>query len=122
MRSTFPSLTCKSNIRPTSAASSAHQDERTRSAACVPRAQRPHNRDWIDVSLVSQRAIRSSARHQTLKGVGRAQFVLGEWKIAEPGLTANLTQPLGQDQRPVKGTATSNSSYFSSRPLLPRPK
>ena len=41
-------------------------------------------------------------RHQILKSVGRAQLVLGEWKIVEPGLAAIWTPPLGQDQRPVK--------------------
>ncbi|MGY4366007.1 hypothetical protein ACVW1A_002072 [Bradyrhizobium sp. LB1.3] len=40
-------------------------------------------------------------RRQILKGIGRAELVLGKWKIVEPGLAAIRTPPLGQDQRPV---------------------
>ena len=40
-------------------------------------------------------------RHQILESVGRAQLVLGEWKIVEPRLAAIRTPPLRQDQRPV---------------------
>src|SRR5208283_2299016 len=39
---------------------------------------------------------------QIVEGVGRAQFVLGKWKIVEPGLAAIWTPPLGEDQRPVE--------------------
>src|SRR6202011_4705857 len=39
-------------------------------------------------------------RRQILKSVGRAQLVLDEWKIVEPGPAAIRTPPLGQPRQP----------------------